>query len=546
MKDTIAYPVEPDYVEYLRDESRLQGQAKAISFPGNEQEVQQVLAGLSASSTPATVQGARTGISGGAVPFEGHILNLSRMDRVLGLSRDGDRFLLRVQPGVLLEKINEALHKKEFVSEYWDRNSKETLEAFQQAGVYFFPPDPTETTASIGGMAANNASGARSFFYGQTRQYIERLRVVLPDGSAVALHRGRQKASGHHFRLQIEGGRILEGELPSYKLPQVKNVAGYYVQEEMDLLDLFIGSEGTLGVITELELILAPYPQAVWGIMCFFAEESQAVRFVCRLRGRAQAAAAGELHGAELRSTEPVARAAAKTTCQPVALEFFDSHALKLLREQKEGNPAFTELPAAPQDQGAAIYVEYHGKDEEQIEEQVFSMAELIAKYGGDEDSTWMATNTGELERLKNYRHALPEAVNLLIDERRKENPGLMKLGTDMAVPDSALEQVLALYNRDLEASGLEYVKFGHIGNNHIHVNILSRSMEEYDQGRSLYSRWADAVVDLGGTISAEHGIGKLKKDLLVRMFGPEAIKQMQALRQIFNPKDLLNRGNSI
>jgi len=136
--------------------------------------------------------------------------------------------------------------------------------------------------------------------------------------------------------------------------------------------------------------------------------------------------------------------------------------------------------------------------------------------------------------------------VNLLIDERRKENPGLMKLGTDMSVPDSALEQMLALYNRDLEASGLEYVKFGHIGNNHIHVNILPHSLEEYDRGKSLYSRWADTVVDLGGTISAEHGIGKLKRDLLVRMFGPEAIKQMQALRQIFNPEDLLNRGNSV
>jgi D-lactate dehydrogenase (cytochrome) len=545
VKDTVAYPVEPDYVEYLRDESRLQGEAEAISFPGNEQEVRQVLAGLNASGTPATVQGARTGISGGAVPFEGHILNLSRMDRVLGLRRDGDRFLLRVQPGVLLVKINEALHRKDFVSEYWDRNSKEALAAFQQAGVYFFPPDPTETTATMGGMAANNASGARSFFYGQTRQHIEGLRVVLPDGSAAALRRGRQKSSGHHFRLHIEGGKILEGELPTYTLPQVKNVAGYYVQEDMDLIDLFIGSEGTLGVITELELILAPYPQVVWGIMCFFAEESQAVCFLCRLRGRAQAAA-GELHGATLRSAEPVDAAPAETACQQVALEFFDSHALKLLREQKEGNPAFAELPAAPQDQGAAIYVEYHGKDEEQIEDQVFSMAELMVKCGGDEDSTWMATNTGELERLKSYRHALPEAVNLLIDERRKENPGLMKLGTDMAVPDSALEQILALYNRDLEASGLEYVKFGHIGNNHIHVNILPRSLEDYDLGRSLYTRWADAVIDLGGTISAEHGIGKLKKDLLVKMFSPEAIRQMQALRQIFNPKDLLNRGNSV
>ncbi len=547
VKNTVTYPVEPDYIEYLRDESRLHGRAETISFPGNEEEVRQVLYRLSASGTMVTVQGARTGISGGAVPLRGHILNLSRMDRMLGLSKDGDRFLLRVQPGIPLQKINEALHNKDFMSEYWDRNSKVALEALQQAGAYFFPPDPTETTASIGGMAANNASGACSFFYGQTRHYIEALRVVLHDGSVVALRRGRQKASGHHFHLQTEDGSVLQGELPSYTLPRVKNVAGYFVQEDMDLLDLFVGSEGTLGVITELELILTPYPHAVWGIMCFFAEESQAVRFVYRLRSDRQAAE-GKLSGAVLCSTESAAASLDPDgpAGQPVALEFFDNHALDLLRKQKETNPAFSELPAAPQEGGAAIYVEYHGKNEEQIEKQVFSMAELMAECGGDEDSTWMATNTGELERLKSYRHALPEAVNLLIDERRKKNPGLTKLGTDMAVPDSGLEQILALYNNDLEASGLEYVKFGHIGNNHIHVNILPRSLEEYDQGKLLYTRWADAVVNLGGTVSAEHGIGKLKGDLLARMFGSQAIKQMQALRQIFNPEDLLNRGNSV
>lgn len=545
MKDTFCHSVEPEYIEYLRDESRLQGKAETISFPSNEEEVRQFITRLSASDTPVTVQGARTGISGGAVPLEGHILNLSRMDRVLGLSQDGNRFLLRVQPGIPLEKINEALHNREFVSEYWDRNSKEVLEAFQQAGVYFFPPDPTEATASIGGMAANNASGARSFFYGQTRNYIEALRVVLHDGSVVTLRRGRQKALGHYFHLRTEDGRVLEGELPSYTLPRVKNVAGYFVQENMDLLDLFIGSEGTLGVITELELILIPYPQAVWGIMCFFAEEAQAVRFVCRLRGDEQSAE-GELRGCALYSVDTAAAPPTIPADQPVALEFFDSHALDLLRIQKDENPAFAELPAAPQDQGAAIYVEYHGKNEEQIEEQVLSMAELMAECGGDEDSTWMATNTGELHRLKSYRHALPEAVNLLIDERRKKDPGLTKLGTDMAVPDCGLEQILALYNNDLEASGLEYVKFGHIGNNHIHVNILPHSLEEYDQGKLLYTRWADAVVNLGGTVSAEHGIGKLKRDLLVKMFGPKIIKQMQTLRQIFNPKDLLNRGNSV
>jgi len=192
------------------------------------------------------------------------------------------------------------------------------------------------------------------------------------------------------------------------------------------------------------------------------------------------------------------------------------------------------------------VYVEYHGDSPEAVEEQIFELAEILSDCGGSEDDTWLAEQPKELERLKDFRHALPEAINLLIDQRRKSAPGLIKLGTDMAVPDEALERIFDLYLSHLNESTLEYVLFGHIGNNHIHVNILPRSMEDYEKGKQLYRGWAEQVVALGGSVSAEHGIGKLKTQLLRLMYGEEGIEQMRQIINVFNPEGRLNRGNIV
>jgi D-lactate dehydrogenase (cytochrome) len=159
-------------------------------------------------------------------------------------------------------------------------------------------------------------------------------------------------------------------------------------------------------------------------------------------------------------------------------------------------------------------------------------------------DATWLAGDEKEMIRLKDFRHAVPEAVNLLLDERRRQDPTLTKLGTDLAVPDECLAAVMRLYRDGLEASGLEYVSFGHIGNNHVHVNIIPRDAAEYRRGRELYGAWAREVVAMGGTVSAEHGIGKLKKDLLRTMYGGEGVDQMIKLKRLFDPTGLLNQGN--
>lgn len=492
-----------DYDDYLHDESKRAGMADSISFPRSEDEVAEVIRRMRAAGGPVTIQGARTGIVAGAVPQGGHILNLSRMNGISEVRREGGNSYLMVQPAAALEAVREALAKEDL----------------------FFPPDPTEASASIGGMVASNASGAMSFHYGATRKWIESLRVVLSDGSIVHLKRGESFAEGRAFSVVTEDGKSISGHLPSYIMPDVKSAAGYYVADDMDMLDLFIGMEGTLGVVTEIELRLIPKPGAMVGLTMFLPSEEAALTLVRVLRGE------------DVEGFQPPA-------IQPVAIEFFNSNALDLLREMRSESSAFSEIPALKPHYHTAINVEFHGESEEELEAAVMQVMEDATELGASDEDTWYATTEREMEPLKAFRHAVPEAVNLLIGERKKTQPELIKLGTDMSVPDQYLEQVIGMYDSELKEAELESVVFGHIGNNHVHVNILPRDMGEYEKGKSLYLSWAERVIALGGSVSAEHGIGKIKAPFLKMMYGEEGIAEMRELKKLFDPEMTLNPGN--
>ena len=480
--------LQPAHADYLRDESRRTGTADRIAFPRTETEVQETLAAARAGKMPVTIQGARTGVAGGAVPEGGLILNLSKMDRIF--PPEGNR--LRVQPGATLAAIRAAV----------------------PAG-RFFAPDPTETSAAIGGMVSCNSSGALSFLHGPTRNHVLGLRVALLSGDVLDLHRERDKANGLSFKL----GPIA-GELPPIPRPAVKNAAGYFVNPDMDLLDLFIGAEGTLGVVTEATLRLLPAPGAVWGLMAFLPNTTAVVGFVNALR------------------QEP-----RNGPAQLAAIEYFDSRALAFLREHAD-ELASKEIPVpAIPDGMACVYAEWHALEAAAVEAAVLAAAERLPDLGANSDAAILADTPHDIEKLKLFRHEVPELVNSAIDERRKIHPGLVKLGTDMSVPDARLADVLALYEKDLAASGLEHLIFGHIGANHLHVNILPRRPEDYTAGRALYSRWAAQVIAWGGSISAEHGIGKLKRDLFRQMAGDAALAQMRELKKLFDPDLLLNPG---
>jgi len=513
--------IEGQYEDFLQDESKKTGTACSISFPKNAQEIRETLEYLAKDGISITIQGARTGITAGAVPYGGHILNLGRMDNVTGMEFDSanNRYLLKVQSGLILSRLQNMLENREFDTRDWSADSIAAYEAFKESEVFFFPPDPTETSASIGGMAACNSSGARSFFYGSVRRYIQSMDIVLADGSGLSVARSRDKVTDGNFSIQADDGRVLAGQIPEYLMPNVKNASGYYSSKEMDLIDLFIGSEGTIGIIAGITLVLLPKPAVIWGVTVFFDTEAQALEYVREVREESSGAS-------------------------PAALEFFNSDTLNLLRKSRVINAAFSEMPEIPGAGNTAVYVEFHGKSEEEVYVAVMAATELIGKCGGNEDNTWLASNKVELEKLHVFRHAAPESVNQIIGERKKKYPELTKLGTDMAVPDESLFEVMDMYNTDLCKAQLESVIFGHIGNNHVHVNILPRTMEEYEIGLKLYHKWASKVIGLGGTISAEHGIGKLKTSLLKQMYGDVGIRQMLMVKQTFDPESRLNRGN--
>jgi D-lactate dehydrogenase (cytochrome) len=508
-----------NYADYLKDESRKAGCADSISFPGSLPDVCDTLRWAADAGLHVTTQGSRTGLTGGATPDGGHVLNLSRMKRVLGLSRHpgGNAFVLTVEPGITLGEVNRLAAGREFDTSGWSAGALAAAELFRRDPAhYVFAPDLTETSASLGGLLSCNGSGARSYLYGAARRHVERLVVALADGDTVELRRGVHRAQGRLFSLLTAGGRRIEGSLPAYRMPGVKNAAGLYAADDMDLVDLFVGSEGTLGVLVEADLLLIRAPAVLWGLTVFLPDEVGALRLVEEAR---------------------------RSTCA-TAIEFMNHGALSLLRRMKAGNPAFAALPELRDEWHTGVYVEYQGRCEEDTELQVALLSDILAACGGDPDATWLATDAKGIERFKAVRHAIPEAVNLLIDERRRTHPRLTKLGTDLAVPDEHLQSVMRMYREDLDARGLEYVTFGHIGNNHVHVNIIPRSMEEYDAGRALYLDWARRVVALGGSVSAEHGIGKLKTAMLALMYGEDGIAQMREVKRCFDPQGRLNIGN--
>ena len=262
--------------------------------------------------------------------------------------------------------------------------------------------------------------------------------------------------------------------------------------------------------------VLAKKPALLGGITVFLPSEEAALNFVHMAR---------------------------ESSIKPAAMEYFNYNALNLLRSTKKRNPSFAGVPELCSRFNTAVYLEFHKESEDELDECIMFVSDALAELGVSDDDTWFATTGPEMERAKAFRHAVPEAVNLLVAERKKECPSLTKLGTDMSVPDSCLEDVMAMYNADLMESGLESVIFGHIGNNHLHVNILPGNMDDYSRGKPLYMSWAERVVGMGGSISAEHGIGKIKTAFIPLMYGRDGVDEMLSVKRLFDPKMRLNPG---
>ncbi|KKM02758.1 hypothetical protein LCGC14_1781260, partial [marine sediment metagenome] len=269
--------IRSDYPDYLKDESNVTGaDAESLFFPRSLNHLVKIMMDAREKGKKVTISGGRTGICAGAVPAEGgYLVSLEKMTGILGLDYVFGDLTLRVESGIRLSELSARVRSKdlgpeiEFPDEL-KRNNKH----------YFYPPDPTETTATIGGTVATNASGARTLFYGPTRDYVEGIEVVLSTGELLRVNRGEVRAENGCFRVPKEKGRPLIIPAPSYGMPRTKHSAGLYSKKSMDLIDLFIGSEGILGVIAGVSVRLIEEPGVFLGGMAFFEEESDAVDFV--------------------------------------------------------------------------------------------------------------------------------------------------------------------------------------------------------------------------------------------------------------------------
>lgn len=486
---------------FLADASNLAGgRAARVLLPESSEEVAEALARASVERTPVTIAGAGTGVVGGRVPFGGVVLSTERLNRLGEFVRGGLGGHVTVGAGVVLADLQREA----------------------RAHGLLYPPDPTESSCYVGGTVATNASGARTFKYGPTRRYVRRLKAALATGDLIDVRRGEIRADEEgRLRVPLGGGRSIEARLPTFAMPSTrKHAAGYYVEKGMDLVDLFVGSEGTLGVVTEVEVSLLPQPEGVLAGVVFFKDEESLLAFVRDARERSLRTRA---------SAHELSNTAAASGIDARALEYFDAESLSFLRER---------YPLVPARAAGAIFFEQETSAETE-ELLMGEWLELVEGHGALADESWFGTNEHDRAEMRAFRHALPVMVNEWLSRR-----GQRKVSTDMAVPDAAFPGMLRFYKETLRASRLGFVIFGHIGDNHVHVNILPRDDIEQLAARETYARFVERAVSLGGTISAEHGVGKIKREYLRTLYGERHLREMAELKRAFDPACVLGRGN--
>jgi D-lactate dehydrogenase (cytochrome) len=481
---------------YLSDASNMPGgHAEQLFVPETADEVAAILREANEAGVAVTIAGARTGNVGGAVPFGGWIVSLEKLNKIKSI--DKGSMTAVVEPGVILADIQKAVEAE---------------------GLYY-PPDPTEWSCQIGGNVATNASGARSFKYGATRNYVNALSVVLADGDVLNLRRGEifSNADGT-IDLATASGRKITAKIPTYERPNVrKNVSGYFNEQPLDAIDIFIGSEGTLGVITEIELRLVPKPVGLFAGIVFFADHGDLLAFVDEARQRsfqARLQPPATVGGSDLNAT---------------LLEYFDDRSLDFIREK---------FPETPENVAGAIFFEQETTAE--TEDALFeAWNALLEKHNADVDRSWFTTTDQDREKMRAFRHALPVAVN-----ERLVRTGQKKVSSDMAVPDENFAGFLKFQKEMMAESGIDHIIFGHIGDCHLHANLLPKTDEEAVRARHIYGRFIAQAIMIGGCVSAEHGIGKMKSRYLYVMMGERYLNEMAELKRAFDPKGILGRGN--
>ncbi len=434
-------PSDPDLLEpYATDESGLGAfPPDAVALVESSEEIREVLRFCAMDRVPVVPRGAGTGMSGGALAASGGVvLSTERMTEVLEV--DEGSFLAVVQPGLITGQFQEAMLERGL----------------------FYPPDPASLEdCSLGGNVAENAGGPSAFKYGVTGQYVLGLELSLAGGRTLAL--GRRT---------------------------VKGVTG------LDLTSLVVGSEGVLGVISEITLRLLPRPEQVNTFMAQFDDPLTASEAVTRLIRRGY---------------------------QPRTLEFLDSTVLEHLR-LKGGWPI-------PPDARALLLIELDGRAEV-VERQLLDAATACEGWGASD--ILVATDEARRRQMWEMRRSVSPTLRELHAH---------KISEDVAVPRAHIPEMVRRLDTLAARYGITVASYGHAGDGNLHVNILWDDDEAGAAAPALVEELFRETVALGGTLSGEHGIGLAKRPYMHLEQSAELLALQRDLKRTFDPNDLMNPG---
>jgi D-lactate dehydrogenase (cytochrome) len=507
---------DPDKIAaHLEDAAHVPGgHAAALYLPASEADVAAVLR----SSRAVLPIGAQSSLTGGATPMGETLVATSRLDQVLAIESDQ----VRVQAGVPLADLDPAL---------------------AQVGLYY-PPAPTFAGAFVGGVVATNAAGAATFKYGTTRDWVRSLTVVLSSGDVLDIERGATRAHPDgYFELHLERGTV-RVPVPSYHMPTVPKLsAGYFAAPQMDLIDLFIGSEGTLGVVTEVTLAVIPRPAFSLAFVSF-ADRRRALSMVRRLHDAATATR---------RDRDP-------RGIDVSAIEHVDKRCLELLREERADRAhgvtirddaviaalITLELPAGTS--AAAVYEEIgRADDPDAPDTPLVRFCRLLTEH--DETGDAVIAAPGDVDtasRLLALREAVPALVNHRVARaQRTADPRIEKTAADMVVPFGQIEPALDMYADVFGRRGLDVAIWGHISDGNVHPNVIPRSFADVVAGREAILEIGRRVIEMGGAPMAEHGVGRnpTKQRLLGVLYGESGLNDMRRVKSSLDPEWKLSPG---
>ena len=507
---------DPDVLaSFLEDAAHFPGGfASGLCTPASESEV----AALVRSASAVLAIGAQSSLTGGATPRGEVLLNTSHLNRILATGDDW----VRVEAGMTLVDLDAALAK---------------------VGKHY-PPVPTFTGAFVGGIVATNAAGAATFKYGTTRDWVRGLTVVLANGDILDIERGRTRAHPDGFFEIVLSDRTVRLAVPRYRMPDVPKVsAGYFAAPEMDLIDLFVGSEGTLGVITEVTLRVLPERPAMCLAFVPFGDRASALAFVSRLREAARET---------WRTRDPQGMDVS-------AIEHMDARCLALLREDEADRANGVAIPDGtamallvtlelPSGMTSARAFDEIGiaREPDAPDTALVRFCRALDEAGVlDQVEIAVPGDAARERQLLALREAVPAGVNARVGRAKQADARIAKTAADMIVPFAHLGELLDIYDEEFRARRLDAAVWGHISDGNLHPNVIPRSMEEAESGKAAILAFGRAVIRLGGSPLAEHGVGRnpVKQQLLAELYGTKGIDEMRAVKRTLDPDFKLARG---